>query len=77
MLAMDPLDIVMDEVALEGLDGVTILSLWIRLEKRNPAFPRNLDSYTKEFIWKSLVSNHEVDFYELPQERADVVLVDR
>ncbi|XP_029595696.1 general transcription factor IIIC subunit 1 [Salmo trutta] len=74
---MDPLDIVMDEVALEGLDGVTILSLWIRLEKRNPAFPRNLDPYTKEFIWKSLVSNHEVDFYELPQERADVVLVDR
>uniref|UniRef100_A0A8C7I506 B-block binding subunit of TFIIIC domain-containing protein n=1 Tax=Oncorhynchus kisutch TaxID=8019 RepID=A0A8C7I506_ONCKI len=74
---MDPLDIVMDEVALEGLDGVTILSLWIRLEKRNPVFPRNLDSCTKEFIWKSLVSNHEVDFYELPQERADVVLVDR
>ncbi|XP_036798450.1 general transcription factor 3C polypeptide 1 [Oncorhynchus mykiss] len=74
---MDPLDIVMDEVALEGLDGVTILSLWIRLEKRNPAFPRNLDPCTKEFIWKSLVSNHEVDFYELPQERADVVLVDR
>ncbi|XP_055770149.1 general transcription factor 3C polypeptide 1-like isoform X2 [Salvelinus fontinalis] len=74
---MDPLDIVMDEVALEGLDGVTILSLWIRLEKRNPAFPRNLDSYTKEFIWKSLVSNHEVNFYELPQERADVLLVDR
>ncbi|XP_045078682.1 general transcription factor 3C polypeptide 1 [Coregonus clupeaformis] len=74
---MDPLDILLDEVALEGLDGVTTTSLWIRLEKRNPAFPLNLDSYTKEFIWKSLVYNHEVDFYELPQERADVVLVDR
>ncbi|CAB1344143.1 unnamed protein product [Coregonus sp. 'balchen'] len=42
---MDPLDVLLDEVALEGLDGVTITSLWIRLEKRNPAFPLNLDSF--------------------------------
>uniref|UniRef100_A0A6Q2XN73 B-block binding subunit of TFIIIC domain-containing protein n=1 Tax=Esox lucius TaxID=8010 RepID=A0A6Q2XN73_ESOLU len=74
---MDPLEMVLDEVALEGLDGITIPSVWIRLENRNPTFPLKLDSYTKDFIWRSLASHPEVNFFELPQERDDVVLFDR
>lgn len=74
---MDALSIVTDEVALEGLDGITIFSLWKRLEDRKPKFPLTLDECTKEFIWKSLVSNSDLTFYELPQEREDVVLFDR
>uniref|UniRef100_A0A667WLC2 Ral transcription factor IIIC subunit 1 n=1 Tax=Myripristis murdjan TaxID=586833 RepID=A0A667WLC2_9TELE len=74
---MDALGIVEDEVALEGLDGITIPSLWIRLEDRHPAFPLKLDTHTKEFIWRSLTSNGDLKFYELPQERGDVVLFDR
>ncbi|XP_029009118.1 general transcription factor 3C polypeptide 1 [Betta splendens] len=74
---MDPLSIVEDEVALEGLDGITIFSLWIRLENRKPKFPLKLDECTKEFVWKSLLSNAELTFFELPQEREDVVLFDR
>ncbi|KAM3864620.1 general transcription factor 3C polypeptide 1 [Diretmus argenteus] len=74
---MDALSIVEDEVALEGLDGITIPSLWIRLEDRNPKFPLKLDAQTKEFIWKSIISNTELKVYELPQERDDVVLFDR
>uniref|UniRef100_A0A8C4IB21 General transcription factor 3C polypeptide 1 n=1 Tax=Dicentrarchus labrax TaxID=13489 RepID=A0A8C4IB21_DICLA len=74
---MDPFSIVADEVALEGLDGVTIPSLWIRLETRQPPFPLKLDHCTKELVWKSLISNTDLHFYELPQERADVVLFDR
>lgn len=74
---MDPLSLVTDEVALEGLDGITIFSLWIRLEDRKPKFPLKLDECTKEFIWRSLISNTDLNFYELPQERDDVVLFDR
>lgn len=74
---MDLLSIVVDEVALEGLDGITIPTLWIRLEDRQPGFPLKLDDCTKEFIWKSLVINSDLLFYELPEERDDVVLTDR
>lgn len=74
---MDALSAVVDEVALEGLDGITFPSLWIRLEEREPAFPLKLDEFTKEYIWKSLISNADLKFYELPQEREDVVLSDR
>lgn len=74
---MDPLSIVEDEVALEGLDGITIPSLWIRLENRQPKFPLKLDDPTKELLWKSLISNADLKFYDLPHDRDDVVLFDR
>ncbi|XP_045903076.1 general transcription factor 3C polypeptide 1-like [Micropterus dolomieu] len=74
---MDPLSIVADEVALEGLDGITIPTLWIRLESRQPKFPLKLDDCTKELIWKSLINNNDLRFYQLPQERDDVELFDR
>ncbi|XP_056136206.1 general transcription factor 3C polypeptide 1-like [Lampris incognitus] len=74
---MDALSIVEDEVALEGLDGITIPSLWIRLENRDPKFPLILDACTKEFIWRSLLFNSDLKFYELPRPRGDVVLRDR
>lgn len=74
---MDPISVVADEVALEGLDGITIPTLWIRLEDRTPKFPLQLDDCTKEFIWKSLLGNADLKFYQLPEEREDVVLFDR
>ncbi|XP_061882578.1 general transcription factor 3C polypeptide 1-like isoform X1 [Entelurus aequoreus] len=74
---MDPLSMAEDEVALEGLDGITIPTLWIRLQDRTPKFPLKLDDSTKEFIWKSLVDNGDLTFYLLPAEREDVVLYDR
>ncbi|XP_037545732.1 general transcription factor 3C polypeptide 1 [Nematolebias whitei] len=75
---MDSLSIVIDEVSLEGLDGITIPTLWIRLENRQPSFPLKLDDSTKAgLIWKYLVNNTDLRFYELPQEREDVELFDR
>lgn len=74
---MDALSIVADEVALEGLDGITIPTLWIRLENRQPKFPLQLDDSTKEHLWKSLINNTDLKFYQLPHEREDVVLFDR
>uniref|UniRef100_A0A665SYB4 Uncharacterized protein n=1 Tax=Echeneis naucrates TaxID=173247 RepID=A0A665SYB4_ECHNA len=74
---MDPWSAVADEVALEGLDGITIPSLWIRLQDRQPKFHLKLDDSTKEFIWRSLIGNTDLKFYKLPEEREDVVLSDR
>ncbi|XP_062866959.1 general transcription factor 3C polypeptide 1 isoform X2 [Trichomycterus rosablanca] len=74
---MDALEMTLDEVALEGLDGITIPSLWIRLEDRQPRFPRSLDTLTKEYLFKYLVSHEEVSFHLLPQNREAVILYDR
>ncbi|XP_045034262.1 general transcription factor 3C polypeptide 1-like [Daphnia magna] len=41
----------LDEIALEGLEGLTISTLWIRLNKRKN-FPIALDDQSKRFIWK-------------------------
>lgn len=64
-------------MALEGLDGITLPSLWIRLEDRKPKFPLKLDEQTKAFLWRALVHNPEIRFYEQPREREDVELYDR
>ena len=74
---MDALEVLLDEVALEGLDGITLPSLWIRLESRKPPFGLSLDTRTKDFLWKSLARNSDVNFYQMPKERADFVLLDR
>lgn len=74
---MDALESVVDEVALEGLDGITIDALWTRLENRVPQFSLTLDPSTKEYLWRSLVCNPEISFYELPQPRKPIVLTDR
>lgn len=74
---MDALSLIADEVALEGLDGITIPSLWIRLENRQPKFPLKLDEPTKEFLWRSLASDPDMKFYQNPKERDDIVLFDR
>uniref|UniRef100_A0A3B4AM90 Uncharacterized protein n=1 Tax=Periophthalmus magnuspinnatus TaxID=409849 RepID=A0A3B4AM90_9GOBI len=74
---MDTQSALVDEVALEGLDGITLPSLWLRLEDRKPKFPQKIDDFTKAFLWRCLVHNPEISFYEQPQERDDVELYDR
>ncbi|XP_067296540.1 general transcription factor 3C polypeptide 1 isoform X3 [Pseudorasbora parva] len=74
---MDPLDAVLDEVALEGLDGISIQTLWMRLRTRQPEFGLNLDPLTQQFIWSSLIRSDAVRFYLLPESRRTVALHDR
>ncbi|KAF5888566.1 general transcription factor 3C polypeptide 1 isoform X1 [Clarias magur] len=75
---MDALALVLDEVALEGLDGITLSSLWVRLQGRQPPFPLSLDPLTREYVWRFLVSSQEeVAFYLLPRDRPPVTLHDR
>uniref|UniRef100_A0A672GFE5 B-block binding subunit of TFIIIC domain-containing protein n=1 Tax=Salarias fasciatus TaxID=181472 RepID=A0A672GFE5_SALFA len=61
---VDEMDGWMDmKVALEVWDGITLPTLWIRLESTKPKFPLKIDDCTKGHIWASL-----------PVERQDVVL---
>lgn len=74
---MELLEAVLDEVSLEGLDGITIPALWLRLQARVPPFPLLLDAATKQFIWQALVCHPELQFYELPIERRPLVISNR
>ncbi|XP_026887701.2 general transcription factor 3C polypeptide 1 [Electrophorus electricus] len=74
---MDALQTTLDEVALEGLDGITMTALWTRLDTRQPSFPLALDPKTKEFLWTSLVCSEDISIYQLPQERPPVLVYDR
>lgn len=65
-----------DEIALEGLDGITLQALWVRLQLR-PNFPLSLDSKSKAFIWSALVPETRLSFYELQEPRMDLVIYDR
>ncbi|XP_072125098.1 general transcription factor 3C polypeptide 1 isoform X2 [Mobula birostris] len=75
--AMDPVSALLEEVALEGLDGVTLSTLWFRLDSRIPAFPLQLDQATRQFLWEAVVSSPELAFYELPEPRPPLVFYDR
>ncbi|XP_032825998.2 general transcription factor 3C polypeptide 1 isoform X2 [Petromyzon marinus] len=75
--SMDALEAMADEVALEGLDGVTPSALWVRLCARSPPFPGGAprsDFALRAFLWAALASNPGVDFYELPVPRPPLLL---
>ncbi|XP_015124460.1 general transcription factor 3C polypeptide 1 [Diachasma alloeum] len=69
-------DAVIDEVALEGLDGITLEALWQRLAIRlqiNHPFPFPL----MEQIWSICTSTNNLLFYELETPRPPLVIYDR
>ncbi|XP_053550449.1 general transcription factor 3C polypeptide 1 isoform X2 [Bombina bombina] len=74
---MDVLEIMLEEVALEGLDGITLNAFWLRLQTRVPPFPLLLDDATKGYLWQTLAGNPELEFFQLPKERPPLVLNDR
>ncbi|XP_071499418.1 general transcription factor 3C polypeptide 1-like [Diadema antillarum] len=65
---MDNLEgIIIDEIALDGLNGVSLSRLWNLLENRTPPFPLRCDQHTKKFLWDELLSQHgSIAFYEVP-----------
>ncbi|KAM5197952.1 general transcription factor 3C polypeptide 1 isoform 1-T1 [Hipposideros larvatus] len=74
---MDALESLLDEVALEGLDGLCLPALWSRLEARVPPFPLPLEPCTQEFLWRALATHPGISFYVEPRERLDLHLQDR
>ncbi|KZC03777.1 General transcription factor 3C polypeptide 1 [Dufourea novaeangliae] len=69
-------DLTIDEVALEGLDGITLQALWLRLAQRlqNPLpFPKPLVVQ----IWSICIQVREFGFYELETAREPLLIYDR
>ncbi|XP_038054331.1 general transcription factor 3C polypeptide 1-like isoform X2 [Patiria miniata] len=62
-------EICLDEIALEGLDGITLACLWCRLDQRLPKFPLALDPKAKQFLWKGILASKDVAFFSLPEPR--------
>uniref|UniRef100_A0A2C9LRY9 B-block binding subunit of TFIIIC domain-containing protein n=1 Tax=Biomphalaria glabrata TaxID=6526 RepID=A0A2C9LRY9_BIOGL len=60
---------VTEEIALEGLEGITLSALWLRLEHRSNFPKENLDEDSKKYIWQYLTGCMELEFYNLPQPR--------
>ncbi|XP_051993132.1 general transcription factor 3C polypeptide 1 isoform X3 [Xyrauchen texanus] len=77
MRMMDPLEAVLDEVALEGLDGISVQTLWLRLQTRQPVFGMNLDPLSKQFLWSAVSRTPEIRFYLSPEPRIPVTIHDR
>ncbi|KAG9262891.1 general transcription factor 3C polypeptide 1 [Astyanax mexicanus] len=74
---MDPLRALLDEVCLEGLDGITLSALWIRLRTRRPAFPLHLEPRAQQYLWSALTYNPHITFHLLPRARPTLQLRDR
>ena len=81
-----------DEICLEGLDGITLQALWLRLANRlvivanifyfskyfyRPQYSLGLSPEAKLFVWDCILQMDEVTFYQLEQPRGDLELYDR
>ncbi|KRZ72918.1 General transcription factor 3C polypeptide 1 [Trichinella papuae] len=60
-----------DEIALEGLDGITLNSLWVRLRTR-PGLYLRVDDLVKQYLWNCILQNKELSFYTLPKPRETI-----
>lgn len=67
---------IIDEVALEGLDGITLQALWIRLANRFHD-PLPLPKPFMEQVWSIIRKVKDFSFYELETPREPLVIFDR
>ncbi|GFY76301.1 general transcription factor 3C polypeptide 1 [Trichonephila inaurata madagascariensis] len=64
----DFMNSLLDEIALEGLDGITLEILWKRIIGR-PSFPIPIDDDSKEFFWNQIAKHNDIEIYELAKPR--------
>ena len=79
-MALDSVGIVLDEISLEGLEGITLASLWIRLGDANfPLDPTEIE--VQRFIWSNIIfdktSSGDLQIFVLPKPRKTIKLFDR
>lgn len=67
---------VLDEIALEGLDGITFPTLIIRLEERFGHGGMG-GSASLRLLWNIARTNEEIEIKQLPQPRPNLVPHDR
>uniref|UniRef100_A0A6A7FY16 General transcription factor 3C polypeptide 1-like n=1 Tax=Hirondellea gigas TaxID=1518452 RepID=A0A6A7FY16_9CRUS len=67
-----------DEIALEGLDGITLQGLWLRLEicSKQPS-KEPLSVSAKYSVWSIISQDAELRFFLLPTPRPDLIIHNR
>lgn len=70
---MNGLSVCLNEIALEGLDGITISTLWRRID--SAALCSTVDENYKEFLWRCVSSCQDIEAYLLETPRAEVLSV--
>ncbi|KAJ9600248.1 hypothetical protein L9F63_009473, partial [Diploptera punctata] len=68
--------VLLDEIALEGLDGITLEALWKRLAERQN-FTCALDDHSKSYFWDIIRRLREVAMHELKNPRSPLVIFNR
>jgi len=60
------------------LIGITLTTLWKRLEERKPVFSLKIDDSCKEYLWTSVISQHDgLTFFELETARPALATLNR
>ncbi|CAG7705535.1 unnamed protein product [Allacma fusca] len=65
-----------DEIALEGLDGITLQALQVRLTER-PGMTMEITDKSMNQIWNVVRRIKGIEMYELPESRNDLVMYRR
>uniref|UniRef100_A0A1B0AFE8 B-block_TFIIIC domain-containing protein n=1 Tax=Glossina pallidipes TaxID=7398 RepID=A0A1B0AFE8_GLOPL len=69
--------IILDEIALEGLEGITLPSLWVYMGKALQ-IDLPLPLHLREEIWRFILRVHQhLQFFQLPQDRETIEYFDR
>lgn len=75
---MEALWAALEEVALEGLEGLSLGALWERLAGRSPPFPLlPLEPPARQLLWATLAAQPDLRFCLLPRPRPPLRLFDR
>ena len=56
--------------------GITLNTLWVRLKER-PDFKLELEDASKNYLWNCILSLKDVEYYELKEDRPDLVPYNR
>lgn len=74
---LDIFEITLKETALEGLDGITLPTLWKRLMQRELKIPAALSEPLKHDLWDFLVHHPNIQFFSLPEDREEPDIFNR
>ncbi|VVC36367.1 Winged helix-turn-helix DNA-binding domain,B-block binding subunit of TFIIIC [Cinara cedri] len=69
--------IILDEIALEGLDGITIEALSKRLSNNSDWPLKPVDNSIKKLVWSFIVCLKNIEFYRLENPRDPLIIFNR
>lgn len=69
---MNGVSVCLEEIALEGLDGISISTLWRRIDSATIALSSTVDKSFKEFLWRCISSCQDIEAYLLEKPRAEI-----